>query len=539
MAVFERSVLGLDVGSHTLKAVELRVSPRSLAPGQFRVHPRIDSTTQVSEHLQRFVGMHKLATGHVATALPAGQLSTRRLEFPFSDSRRLAQAIPFEIEAETPFRLDDIFVDWNLLRAEKNQGIVAATLAKRVHVSELLLRMQEAGLDPHVIEAEGLVLANLAPIFRLEGTQLLVDIGHEKTTFCAVHDGKPVLSHSITSAGRAMTEAIAGETGLSFEMAEQRKCEGGALGRGGQAGSPGVAAIVDRIAREAVRTLEAAEARHGTGPVVRDARITLMGGSAHLDRIDEALTKRTGLPTHRLRMPADAPHAALVEGIDPLLFAPALALALRLSGESVTKMNFRQGELAFRQDLASYFGRELRPTLLLTALLAGLLVVSTATTIVLQHRRAARHQEAMSALYASAFPTKQAPPGQAAGAFGNELRAAQGRAEFLGLYGGDHSALLLLAELSRAIPQDLEVRINEVSIDRNQIRLDIAAGGYEAADRLTSVLSGSPAFRGAKVAGSIKTDSKTGGVSFDVSIPLAASGDGGNAPGAAPATGGA
>jgi general secretion pathway protein L len=521
MAIFERSVLGLDAGSHTLKAVELRVSPRSLEPGQFRVHPRIDAGTPLTEHLQRFVAMHKLPTGHVATALPARQLSTRRLEFPFSDSRRLAQAIPFEIEADTPFRLDDIFVDWNMLRTDKSHAVVSATLAKRVHVAEALERFQQAGCDPHVIEAEGLVLANLAPIFLLEGTHLLVDIGHEKTTFCALEAGRPVLSHSIPVAGRAMTEAIASETGLSFEAAEERKCEGGVLGRGGNPGSPGVAALVDRIAREAVRTLEAAEARQGAGPGLRDAKLTLMGGSARLDRLDEVLAKRTGLPTHRLRMPADAPHAKLVEGIDPLLFAPALALALRLSGESVTKMNFRQGELAFRQDLAAYFGRELRPTVLLSALLAGLLVVSTATTIVLEHRRVQRHEKAMSTLFSDAFPNQEPVPDEPASAFGSELRAARERADFLGLYSDDRSALQLLAELSRTIPKDLEVRINEVSIDRNQIRLDVAAGGYEAADRLTAVLSASPAFQGAKVAGSVRTDSKTGGVSFDVSIPLA------------------
>lgn len=522
MAIFERSVLGLDLGSHTLKAVELRVSPRSLEPGQFRVHPRIDPTTTLAEHLQRFVAMHKLPTGHVATALPARQLSTRRLEFPFSDTRRLAQAIPFEIESETPFRLDDIFVDWNLLRAEKNQGVVAASLAKRTHVAETLGRCQEGGCDPHVIEAEGLVLANLAPVFRLEGTHLLVDIGHEKTTFCALFEGRPILSHSIPIAGRAMTEAIAHETGLSFEAAEERKLEGGVLGRGGHPGSAGVGELVDRIAREAVRTLEAAEARQGSGPAVREAKLTLMGGSARLDRIDEVLAKRTGLPTHRLRMPADAPHAKLVEGIDPVLFAPALALALRLAGEPATKMNFRQGELAFRQDLAAFFGRELRPTVLLAGLLASLLVVSTVTTIVLQSRRERRHEKAMAALYTTAFPNKQPVPDDPAGAFGSELRSARERAEFLGLFGGDHSALLLLAELSAAIPKDLEVRINEVSIDRNQIRLDVAAGGYEAADRLTAVLAANEAFRGAKVAGSVKTDSKTGGVSFDISIPLVA-----------------
>ena len=83
---------------------------------------------------------------------------------------------------------------------------------------------------------------------------------------------------------------------------------------------------------------------------------------------------------------------------------------------------------------------------------------------------------------------------------------------------------MLLSELSEAIPVDLDVRIAEVNIDRNLIRLDIDAEGYEAADRLTSVLSQTGAFQAAEVAGSIKTDRKTGGVSFNINIPLAAPG---------------
>ena len=55
-------------------------------------------------------------------------------------------------------------------------------------------------------------------------------------------------------------------------------------------------------------------------------------------------------------------------------------------------------------------------------------------------------------------------------------------------------------------------------------RLDVDAAGYEAADRLTSVLSETTPFEGAEVAGSIKTDRKTGGVSFNVNIPLAPAG---------------
>ncbi len=127
-------------------------------------------------------------------------------------------------------------------------------------------------------------------------------------------------------------------------------------------------------------------------------------------------------------------------------------------------------------------------------------------------------------LYTSAFPERSDTPANPVAALRNELTAAQDRADFLGLYTGNRSALALLAELSNAIPVDLEVRVTEVNIDRNVIRLDVDAEGYEAADRLTSVLSQTVPVEGAEVSGSIKTDRKTGGVSFNVNIPLAVGG---------------
>ena len=195
------------------------------------------------------------------------------------------------------------------------------------------------------------------------------------------------------------------------------------------------------------------------------------------------------------------------------------------SGESTTQMNFRQRELAFRQDFGQFFGRELRPTAILAGAVVLLLVFSAATTIVLQGRREGHNRHAAIELYRDAFPDRESIPNNPVGALGSELRAAQKRADFLGLYTGNRSALELLAQLSRSIPLDLEVRIGEINIDRNTIRLDVDAQGYEAADRLTSVLSATDPFQRAKVAGSVKTDRRTGGVSFDVSIPMQLGGD--------------
>ncbi|MFP6654574.1 MAG: type II secretion system protein GspL [Myxococcota bacterium] len=523
MVMFERSVLGLDIGSQSLKAVELKISPRRLAAGQFRAHPCLDENSSVAEDIRHFLALHRLPTDQVACALPASQCSTRRLEFPFSEPRRLDQAIPYEIEAETPFDLEDIFVDWNLLESHRNHSVVAATLVKRKDVGNALAELDAAGCNPQLLEAGGLVLANLAPIFELDGSHLIADIGHERTTFCAMHKGRPLLARSLAVGGRAMTECIAQERGLSLEDAEHHKHSGGGLGTSDSTSSPGVVAILDRIAREAVRTLEAAEAIRGDDTPAEMAAISLIGGGAQMELIDDFLTRRTGRTTEKLRMPPEAKHANLVEGIDPLVFGSALALALRLAGEPVTRMNFRQGQSVFRKDFADLFHRQLRPTIALAATLVLLLVVSTVSTITLQYRRASLNLAATTELYRNAFPDRGTVPSNPVGAMGSELRNARERADFLGLYSGDRSALDLLAELSRTIPADLAVRITEINIDRNMIRLDVDAEGFEAADRLTSVLSQTRPFQSAKVAGSIQTDRKTGGVSFDVSIPLSRS----------------
>ena len=122
-----KSVLGLDVGSHSVKAVELRQTFRGLEPVQMRVHPRADPDAPESESLRRFVRMHNLPTEHIACAIPGDRLSTRRLEFPFRDRKKLLQAVPFEMEGQIPFDLDDVVVDWELISGDRTHALQQPT----------------------------------------------------------------------------------------------------------------------------------------------------------------------------------------------------------------------------------------------------------------------------------------------------------------------------------------------------------------------------------------------------------------------------
>ena len=100
------------------------------------------------------------------------------------------------------------------------------------------------------------------------------------------------------------------------------------------------------------------------------------------------------------------------------------------------------------------------------------------------------------------------------------MQSASDRAEFLGVYRGNLSALDLLTKISMLVPEDLELIFDELSIDRQVVRMQVFAKSFEAADRLGADLAKFPPFARARI-GAIETDPQRGGKRFNVTISLA------------------
>jgi type II secretory pathway component PulL len=181
-------------------------------------------------------------------------------------------------------------------------------------------------------------------------------------------------------------------------------------------------------------------------------------------------------------------------------------------------MNFRQDEFALRLDLVRQL-RDFRPTLWLAAAAMLLAVVSFVTGTLLEARRASAVEGQAAKLWTEAFPDKPVPDNLVA-ALREEVRAAGERAEFLGVYAGNLSALDVLTEISRRVPPDLDVVFEELAIDKQMIRMRVQAKSFEAADRLGVELGKFAPFAQARI-GAIETDNKTQAKRFDVTISLA------------------
>ena len=79
-----KRILGLDIGAHAIKAVELRQTLRSLEIVQLRTLA-LEGTPPQAEELAEFLRAHALPLEYVVCALPGDRVSSRRLSFPFAD----------------------------------------------------------------------------------------------------------------------------------------------------------------------------------------------------------------------------------------------------------------------------------------------------------------------------------------------------------------------------------------------------------------------------------------------------------------------
>jgi len=75
----------------------------------------------------------------------------RVFDLPFRDRRRLAQTVPFELEGQVPFAVEEGIVDFQVLARTRGVAHVRR-LAPRARIEEHLKLLSDAGLDPAIVD---------------------------------------------------------------------------------------------------------------------------------------------------------------------------------------------------------------------------------------------------------------------------------------------------------------------------------------------------------------------------------------------------
>ena len=162
-----QTMLGLDLGARAVKAVLLESSYRGftvLGHATVPLAPPADGEplrARQAAALSRLLaeqGWHP--DGCVAT-VPGATLASHVITLPFTDPRRIAQTLAFEVEAQIPWELDEAAWDWEPLGVRGTSTDLWVGVGPKPELAELLAVLAGAGIDPRVVAPPAAVLSAL------------------------------------------------------------------------------------------------------------------------------------------------------------------------------------------------------------------------------------------------------------------------------------------------------------------------------------------------------------------------------------------
>jgi general secretion pathway protein L len=482
-------ILGLDLGSYSLKGALLEQSLRGHQMRAYAEVPRTESA--IAETLRALMGdlfaQYHFPPDQIIVALPGLSFASHFIQLPFVETKQIDAALPFEVESQLPFDLSEVVFGYHVVSQRDKKSDLLVGVVRKDELRPLLASLKEANIDPRIvthpaIAYQGLLLA-MPQAFNsgAEGSSFaMVDLGHMRTVAAVGSSSNGIeFARVFPGGGADLTRAIVSEFSISAAEAEQWKTTQGAIasaakGPGAERAAGALARSLQTLVRELRATLKTFTAR--TRRTV--TRVYLCGGTARLAGLDEYLSEQLGIPTQLLRLSSDL--ATIPEQFQAS--APQ-AYALALRGQTPTGrgslLNLRREEFAFKGDF-DYLRTKIRLVGGYAALLLLLLIVSG---IVRNSVLARREREVEAEL----CNITQRVLGKCEKNFERALNLLHGK-ESAATAIPKLSAVSLLAETSQRIPSDVTVTFDRLEIDLDRVMLQGDTDSTKQIDRISSGL---------------------------------------------------
>jgi type IV pilus assembly protein PilM len=345
----EKSVLGVDIGSSSLKVVQLRkekgkavletYGELSLGPyGGGEVGQATNlSAEQITETLVDLLRESKVTTKSCGVSIPFARSFLTLVKLPYrADPKEQKTVIEFEARKYIPVPTSEVQLDWFIVPdanpSQKNEkksevGETVEVLLVAVHNDELSMLqkvMSGAGLAASFYEIE--IFSTIrATVDEPVKPVMVLDVGAASTKTYVIEHGVVALSHSISAGSQDITRAIAVSNNLSIARAEALKKEKGLMA-GSTFSSPEL--VFSRIFSEARLVLLQYETAHKRSIT----SIILTGGGGVTKELGTYAKSTFAIDVHVanpfVKTEAPAFMRSVLEEIGPE-FAVAVGLALR------------------------------------------------------------------------------------------------------------------------------------------------------------------------------------------------------------------
>ena len=275
----------------------------------------------------------RINSNKVVCSLPESKAFVRIITIPKMSEEEAREAIKWEMEANMPMSLEEVYFDWQFLEGsdDSKQQVLTAAVSKEV-VDSWMDVLILAGLDVYGLEVES--VASIRSLVEksavIDETCLIVDLGARRTSFIIAEGPVPYFTSSIPFSSEGINDAISKTLNLSGEEAEKIKVNNGIEDVNGNPIFNAVSSLLENLVVEIMKTIDFYGEMSKKSQNIN--RIVLCGGGSNMKGLVEYLSQRTqkevvlGNPWVNLNLDNKLPEISRETSVR---YATAIGLAIR------------------------------------------------------------------------------------------------------------------------------------------------------------------------------------------------------------------
>ncbi|MBA2732050.1 MAG: type IV pilus assembly protein PilM [Acidobacteria bacterium] len=304
----KKGLVGVDIGSSSVKAVELQGKPGNLQLVSLGyenlqmdsiVDGQIMELNDVSNVITNIFREHQIKTDRIAAGVSGHSVIVKNIVVPQMSADELEESIEWHAEEHIPFDISDVSMDYQVTGSSPDALQVLMAACKRDKIANVKQAIQLAGKQPAVIDVDTFALQNCYEVnYQPMPGQVvaLLNIGASTMNINILSGNRSVFTRDVSVGGSQYTALLQKELNLTFEQAEAVK-RGMPTpdGKEVEGLEPMLETVSDMLALEISKTMDfyRATAEDGDGAV---HKILISGGGSKLAGFPEYLSTRFEIP---------------------------------------------------------------------------------------------------------------------------------------------------------------------------------------------------------------------------------------------------
>ena len=238
----EKELLGLDIGSYSIKAVELKSKKKEieelyevkkigyeLLPHDAIVEGTIIDSAAVVETIKMIFDENKISNKNITIGISGNAVIIKKISLPSMETEELAESIIWEAKHNIPYPYEETNVDYAILKQsqypEETNLDILLVAAKKDKIANYSSAINQARKNLEVIDVDVFALQNALevnyPEIFNEKTIAIINLGANITNVIIIENGIPQLFRDLSLGGSFFTENMSKDLGISFDDAEK------------------------------------------------------------------------------------------------------------------------------------------------------------------------------------------------------------------------------------------------------------------------------------------------------------------------------